>query len=177
MIFDPRQGSEIVATELVNLKMRIINNMQREKAVASGRTIRSLHVLREEKGAKLITDGKMPFGVLETGRRGGNVPRGFGYIILQWMKDKGLHAEPVEYKDPNKPHKYSPQERADMGMAFAIAKKIQREGSSLYRRGGRETIYTREIPKTIEAVKQKMNVFMRVASGEFITNNFKEFKK
>ena len=169
--FDPRMGSVIVAEELELLKGRIIANMHAQNAVASGRTIRSLKVVPEEYGAALVSEQQMPFGVLETGRRGGKIPYGFAGIIYQWMQDKGVHSDRVIPYKTNKPHKYSEQERADRSMAAAIAHTIAKSGSSLYRKGGRDTIYSQEIPKTIARIEAKLSTFVEAVVMEQIKLN------
>lgn len=159
---DPRMGSEIVAEELEDLKRRIIANMQAAKAVATGNTIRSLHVEQRPFGASLVSQQKMPFGVLETGRRAGKVPMGFGEIIYRWMQAKGIHSTRVQKpKNPWIVQTRDDQERADRSMAYAIATTIRKHGSSLYRAGGRDTIYTKEIPVTIERVRERLGMLMK----------------
>ena len=160
---DPRMGSVIVAEELENLKQRIIANMVAAKAVATGNTIRSLHVVPRPFGATLESQQRMPFGVLETGRKGGNVPKpvingvpvGLARIIYDWMMAKGIHGTPLPYKT-SRPHKYTEQERGDRSLSFAIATTIMNKGTRLYREGGRDTIYTKEIPVTIERVQKRL---------------------
>lgn len=166
--FDPRIGSEIVAEELDELRKRIIVNMQREGAVATGNTIRSLRVEQRPFGAALISAQRMPFGVLETGRRGGNVPQpvihgvpvGFAAIIYKWMQAKGIHGTPLPYKT-SRPHKYTEQERGDRSLSFAIATTIMNKGTRLYREGGRDTIYTKEIPVAIERVQKRLGMLVQ----------------
>lgn len=172
--FDPRIGSEIVAEELDELRKRIIANMQREGAVATGNTIRSLRVEQRPFGAALISAQRMPFGVLETGRRGGNVPQpvihgvpvGFAAIIYRWMKAKGIHATDVKKpKNPWKMTAYDAQVRADRSLSFAIATSIMNRGTKLFREGGRDTIYSQEIPKTIDRVRERLS---RLISAEVL---------
>ena len=166
---DPRMGSVIVAEELERLKGRIISNMYAQKAVASGNTIRSLKVVPINSGAKLESDQRMPFGGLETGRKGGNVPPpvvngvpvGFAAIIYKWMQTKGVHSNRVEPYKTNRPHKYSEQERADRSMSFAIARSIMEKGTRLFQDGGRDTIYSREIPETLLRVQKRLGIFMQ----------------
>ena len=178
--FDPRMGSVIVAEELELLKGRIIANMYAQNAVASGRTIRSLKVVLEEYGAALVSEQQMPFGVLETGRRGGAIPYGFAGIIYQWMQDKGVHGEMerpfrVYLKSANmyveRTRHFKTQEQADRSMAGAIAHTIAKSGSSLYRKGGRDTIYSQEIPKTIERIEAKLSTFVEAVVMEQIKLN------
>ena len=172
--FDPRIGSEIVAEELDERRKRIIVNMQREGAVATGNTIRSLRVEQRPFGAALISAQRMPFGVLETGRRGGNVPQpvihgvpvGFAAIIYRWMQAKGIHATDV--RKPPSPRfvaMQNEQEKADRSLSFAIATSIMKRGTKLFREGGRDTIYSREIPKTIDKVRERLS---RLISAEVL---------
>ena len=174
---DPRIGSEIVAEELEDLKQRIIVNMQNAKAVATGNTIRSLHVIRSPFEATLESQQRMPFGVLETGRKGGNVPQpvihgvpvGFAAIIYRWMQAKGIHATDVpKPKNPWVVSTMSDQERADRSLSFAIATTIMKKGTRLYREGGRDTIYTKEIPVTIERVQKRLGMLVQAIVMEQI---------
>lgn len=164
------QTRVIIADELERLKERIIANMRAQGAVASGRTIRSLKVVMSYEGGALVSEQQMPFGVLETGRRGGKIPYGFAGIIYQWMQDKGVHATAKPYKR-NVPHKYSEQERADRSMAAAIAVAIARSGSRLYRMGGRDTIYSNEIPRTVENIERRITGIISAYVDEVIPIN------
>ena len=94
----------IVQEELEQLQQRIAANMVKANEVASGRTLKSMHVETDVQKGTLF--GRAFFGVLETGRRAGRVPRGFDQIIFQWMQDKNVHASPLPYKCKG-PHKYS----------------------------------------------------------------------
>ena len=94
-MLDPRGAHTIIAEELERLRQRIIANMRAQGAVASGRTIRSMRVVMTGEGGMLVSDQQMPFGTLETGRRGGATPFAFAEIIYQWMKDKGIHGMPI----------------------------------------------------------------------------------
>lgn len=164
------QTRVIIADELERLKERIIANMRAQGAVASGRTIRSLKVVMSYEGGALVSEQQMPFGVLETGRRGGKIPYGFAGIIYQWMQDKGVHATAKPYKR-NVTHKYSEQERADRSMAAAIAHTIRTSGSRLYRVGGRDTIYSNEIPDTVERIESKVTGLISAYADEMIKLN------
>lgn len=152
--------SYLIAEELEQLKQRIIMNMQTAGQVASGKTIASLFVERRANGGALVFRGKMPFGVMETGRKGGKVPYGFSSIIYLWMQQKGVHGQPMPYKRKGL-HKYSEQERADRSMASAIAHTIARSGTKLYRDGGRKDIYSNEIPTTIASIRERLLPLMR----------------
>lgn len=169
-MLDPKSARVIIADELERLKQRIIANMRAQNAVASGRTIRSLKVVMAPEGGALVTEQQMPFGVLETGRRGGNIPYGFAGIIYQWMKDKGIHATVIPYKT-DRQHKYTAEERSDRSMAAAIAHTIAMSGSKLYRMGGRDTIYSNEIPDTVERIESRVTGIISAYADEMIKLN------
>lgn len=139
MTYDPREAEFIVKSELEWLKQRIAFNIVAQGANATGKTIESMKVTTTPEGGTLT--GRAYFGTLETGRRGGKIPRNFASIIYDWMQAKGVHAE-----DGN-----------DISMAWAISKTIQKKGTLLYRQGGRDTIYSKEITKTIENVMKRLN--------------------
>ncbi len=126
----------ILKYELNDLRLRIIDNHIRARQKASGRTIASLRVEVTENSG--ILWGRKAFGTLETGRRPGRVPKGFYKIILDWIEAKGIRVE--------KPKTF----------AYFIARKIAKEGTQLYRDGGRDDIYSKEIDKTIKTIMEKV---------------------
>lgn len=143
----------ILQEELETLRMNIISNHLKAGQKASGRTAASMHVEVSEDSGTLW--GRNAFGVLETGRKAGRVPKDFQGIIMQWMKDKGIQAAPIPYLT-NRPHKYTPQQRGTLRMSYLIARKIRREGTKLFRAGGRQDIYSPEIEKTMERIETRM---------------------
>lgn len=143
----------ILQEELEKLRMNIISNHLKAGQKASGRTAASMHVEVSEDSGTLW--GRNAFGVLETGRKAGRVPKDFQGIIMQWMKDKGIQAAPIPYLT-NRPHKYTPQQRGMLRMSYLIARKIRREGTKLFRAGGRQDIYSPEIEKTMERIETRM---------------------
>lgn len=143
----------ILQEELEKLRMNIISNHLKAGQKASGRTAASMHVEVSEDSGTLW--GRNAFGVLETGRKAGRVPKDFQGIIMQWMKDKGIQAAPIPYLT-NRPHKYTPQQRGTLRMSYLIARKIRREGTKLFRAGGRQDIYSSEIEKTVRAIESRM---------------------
>lgn len=142
-IYDEKKAVQAAAGGLEQLKGRIAANMQAAGAVASGRTIRSLRVVSDDNSAALVSAQQMPFGTLETGRRPGRVPYRFSDIIYQWMQDKGIHGTI---------RGNATQESADRSMAYAISRTIAQRGTSLFRRGGRSDIYSREIPPAVARI-------------------------
>lgn len=144
---------ELVASELEALKQRIIENHRSAGQVASGRTIASLKVEITEDGGVLW--GRSAFGTLETGRKGGKVPAGFWKIIRQWMDDKGIQVE--------KPDSF----------AYLVARKIAKEGTQLFRNGGRSDIYSPEVKDTVERVSDGIGILFG-SEVEHINLNFNE---
>lgn len=144
---------ELVSSELEALKQRIIENHRSAGQVASGRTIDSLKVEITEDGGVLW--GRSAFGTLETGRKGGKVPAGFWKIIRQWMDDKGIQVE--------KPDSF----------AYLVARKIAREGTQLFRNGGRSDIYSPEVKDTVERVSDGIGILFG-SEVEHINLNFNE---
>lgn len=144
---------ELVASELEALKQRIIENHRNAGQVASGRTIASLKVEITEDGGVLW--GRSAFGTLETGQKGGKVPAGFWKIIRQWMDDKGIQVE--------KPDSF----------AYLVARKIAKEGTQLFRNGGRSDIYSPEVKDTVERVSDGIGILFG-SEVEHINLNFNE---
>lgn len=152
------EQKRIISEELHTLRLRIIENMKRNKQIVTGKTAQSLAVEVDEWGGRLM--GNVPvIPTLETGRKAGRVPRGFASIIYQWMQDKGIHGDPIPYIRSGK-HKYSAQERGDRSMAAAIAYTIKTKGSRLHRTGGRADVYSNEIPKTIARLQERLGMLV-----------------
>lgn len=145
---------KVISEELNNLRQKIIDNHMRAGQKASGKTIASLRTVVEGDEGTLY--GRKAFGTLETGRRGGKVPKGFYHIILQWMKDKGIQVE--------KPKSF----------AYLVARKIAREGTKLYRQGGRDDIYSSEIPKTEESILSRITGLLSAEVESININSKKE---
>ena len=88
--------AQILNEELGSLKAAIINNIRATGQWASGKTADSMQVQVSGNTGELV--GRKAFGTLETGRKGGRVPRNFAAIIYDWMQAKGVHAQPIPYK-------------------------------------------------------------------------------
>lgn len=150
----------ILADELEQLRQRIVANMERVGAVASGRTRDSMHVevVADTQGILYggLPDGA-PFGTLETGSAPHGharysypkqpLPRSFAAIIYDWMVAKGITAQPTGSQT---------QEQANRSLSYAIAITIARSGTKLFRNGGRTDIYSNEIPQTIANVNARV---------------------
>lgn len=130
------EARKILADELNALKQRVIQNHLAAGQKASGKTIRAFEVDVDDRSGALY--GRAFIGTLETGRKAGRVPKNFRAIIEQWVKDKSITID-------------NPK-----SFAYFVAKKIATEGTKLHRSGGRDDIYSNEIPKSIEIILEKL---------------------
>ena len=161
--------SQVLNEELGTLKATIINNIRVTGQWASGKTAASMAVMVSGNIGELV--GRRAFGTLETGRKGGRVPRNMADIIYDWMQAKGVHGEPMPYVRKG-PHKYSSaQERGDRTMASAIAHTIRTVGTRLYRQGGRDDVYSRAIPVAIERINSRLSGIYVAAVAQQIKLN------
>lgn len=178
MIVTRADVQKVIGDELQALRSRIIANHVAAKQVASGRTKASIKVEVTEDGG--ILWGRFPFGTLETGRRAGRISHNFAGIIRQWIIDKGISVSPIQYiRKPSerwKP-KYTPQERGLMNMAGAIAQKIKKEGTRLYRENGRDDIYSPEIEKTVDNITKKIGLLFEQEVEHINLNTNNEDKR
>lgn len=136
-------GSEIVLRELKSLAQRIADNIRKNGQTASGRSERSLNV--QDEGDSIVLYGRKAFETLERGvpPLGDRIQtRSFAHILHRWAMDKG-----ISFSD----------DKERWSFAFSLAKKIKREGSALYRDGGRADVYSNEIPRTIENVRNRIS--------------------
>lgn len=108
-------------------KRDIIANHERAGQVASGKTRDSLsvEVSSDITSATATMYGRKYFAALETGsapwkKQYKHPPKPFVETIAKWMVDKGIEGV----------------------SAYLVARKIMREGSKLYRDGGRQDIFT-----------------------------------
>ena len=109
-------------------KTDIQSNMAKFGINASGRTSASLVVEEYENGVRLVSRGEniAPFPTLEVGRKGGKVPKGFYYTLIQWSMDKGISfATESERKT----------------FAYFLSQKIASEGTERHRNPNAE-VYT-----------------------------------
>jgi hypothetical protein len=119
---------EVMLTEVFEQAKRdIIANHERAGQVASGKTRDSLsvEVTSDTTSATATMYGRKYFAALETGsapwkKQYEHPPRPFVETIAKWMTDKGIEGV----------------------SAYLVARKIMREGSRLYRDGGKQDIFT-----------------------------------
>lgn len=161
-VFNRQDIAKVLTEELSRLAERIKENHRRAGQVASGRTLRSItYEVTEDRGTLF---GRFPFGTLEMGRgptrKRGNPPIRLDDIIYQWAIDKGIHVPPMPYKrKPSErwqPKYNSAEERALRSFSSAVAHKIHKEGTRLFREQGRNDIYSNEIPDAIKRIEERI---------------------
>lgn len=146
---------QIVMDELHDLAERIAVNIRESGQWASGDTARSLKVRKE--GDIYTLYGRDSFDSLEKGYKGHvSVRRIFSWIVAKGLQDS----------DPRKTQSF----------AFAIARKIEREGSFLYRNkatydGVVPDVYSSEIKQTVQNLYNKLGDYA-IKQIETITLNF-----
>lgn len=165
---------------LEQTKQEIRANMEARRINASGRTSASLRVETYDKGVRLVggTEGThrvteypawrgtadapdtAPIPTLEFGRKGGDVPRAFYYIIKQWSRDKGLQFG-------------SESERGTF--AYFVARKIARDGTQ--RNKQHTDVYSTPVENAKEritqAIQASVNNTLKAALTQARTTNLR----
>lgn len=159
----------ILIEELERLKERIIANHIAAGQKASGRTIDSLKVAGEPlaDGYAAELDARAYFAGIETGsrqwstihtrqRKDGteypSAPKWFIDVIRDWASVKGVALD-------------SP---------WGVATKIMTDGSALFRDGGRDDIFTNEIPSTLDNISSRLAGLFDVQMTESILRTIKQ---
>lgn len=127
MLTDIRDIEVMLQEVFEQAKRDIIANHERAGQVASGKTRDSLsvEVVSDTTSATATMYGRKYFAALETGsapwkKQYKHPPRPFVDTIQRWMDNKGIEGV----------------------SAYLVARKIMREGSRLYRDGGKQNIFT-----------------------------------
>lgn len=159
----------ILIEELEQLKERIVANHIAAGQKASGRTIDSLKVVGEPTadGYAGELDARAYFSGLETGsrpwskihnktRKDGteypSAPKWFIDVIRDWASVKGVSLD-------------SP---------WGVATKIMTDGSALFRDGGRDDIFSNEIPHTLDNISSRLAGLFDVQMTESILRTIKQ---
>lgn len=139
---------EQVVEELQSLAKRIADNIARNGQTASGRSAQSLEVRQE--GDTFLLLGRKYFGTLETGRRpiGDFKPsRAFVEVLYRWSQDKHISFD---------------DDRERWSFAYALGRRIHKEGTLLHQQGGRKDVYSSEIPATIQGIEKRLGTLFRM---------------
>lgn len=143
---------EVLQTHLENVKSKVAQAMADNQRNASGRSVASLTVTVNGNVGTLY--GSKSFLAMERGRKGGKVPYGFVGIIKQWIIDKGISVAPIPAKRRNV--KYTPHERGLNSFAGAVAYKIMKEGTRLYRDKAFNDIFTSAVNEELELMSKEL---------------------
>jgi hypothetical protein len=143
---------EVLQTHLENVKSKVAQAMTDNQRNASGRSVASLTVAVNGNVGTLY--GSKSFLAMERGRKGGKVPHGFVGIIKQWIIDKGISVAPIPAKRRNV--KYTPHERGLNSFAGAVAYKIMKEGTRLYRDREFNDIFTSAVNEELELMSKEL---------------------
>lgn len=153
MLTDFNEIEDVLRSVFEQARQDIIANHERAGQVASGRTRDSVKV-EVVPGVSEYTAtlyGREYFGALETGARPWrkqyqHPPKPFVETIQQWMTDKGISGV----------------------SAYLVARKIMREGSKLYRDGGREDIFTPVLQEVEEKLSQEISKIFDLSIDKII---------
>lgn len=152
---------KMVLERLQTARTNIIAAHKGAGQMASGRTAASIQpeVKVGSESIEAVLWGRRFFQGLETGRKGGKVPRGFYYMLKQWSIDKGIQFA---------------KESERSTFAYFLARKIAAEGTALYRKGGRSDIYTPEIRSVMSDLDEMVSWFMEQEMQTIKLNDNKE---
>lgn len=153
MLTDINEIEDILRSVFEQARQDIIANHERAGQVASGRTRDSIKV-EVMPGVSEYTAtlyGREYFGALETGSRPWrkqyqHPPKPFVETVQQWMTDKGISGV----------------------SAYLVARKIMREGSKLYRDGGRDDLFTPVLQEVEQKLSQEISKIFDTITTEMI---------
>jgi len=143
---------QILEKEFESIKNDLIEKHLELKMKASGRWINSLEIISSKNKITLL--GEKYTDQLVYGRKGGTMPP--VKAIEQWIKDKGIV--------PNIPI---------TSLAWAIAKKIQKEGTEYYKQGGTDLVSSVITTQRIQEIINKLGNEVLLDIVPFFVNRFK----
>lgn len=137
---------ENIVQILTQCRDEIRANISNKGINASGRTSAAFKVGKSDGGIMLYLDRSgrtAPLDTLEIGRPGGNVPKGFYYIIKQWTRDKGMSFE---------------SETARQRFSYFTARKIAQVGTARHKQ--HEDVYSTAVQKARRGIVESVNFFV-----------------
>lgn len=142
MLSDMIEIEEMMREVFEQVRQDIIARHEQAGQVASGKTRDSLRseIVSGMSSVTATLYGRKYFAALETGskpwaKQYRHPPRPFVNTIAQWMSDKGITGV----------------------SAYLVARKIMNEGSSLYRNGGREDIFTPAMKEAEQLIDEQIS--------------------
>jgi len=135
---------------------KIRDNLESTGTTATGKTANSMYFKLTEEGTKIMVEvfGKPFMAVVETGRKptpDKKPSRAMIDNITEWVSARG------------KPD----------SMIWAVATKIQKEGTELFKKGGRKDIYSNEIEGFVDAIGSAIT---KEIADEYLNNMVITFK-
>lgn len=159
-----------IADEIEKALTDCVNDIKRRSTqagqVATGRTLRALEVRVRREGVNVIGEiwGRPFTGVLETGsrpaRRKGTTASRQAMVadMKEWCRIRGLTAGMTDKQAEN--------------FARWLSWYIKRNGSALYRKGGRRDIITPAVEATKNELTERLGIYYEQLVTETINNNF-----
>lgn len=154
----------ILSDELLDLQYRIAQNIIHNGQEATGKTIESLDVKMDGAYHGTLV-GRKFFSALETGRGQTmtltpSTPT-LQERIYEWLLAKGITAD---------------DGKSDLSLSWAIAKKIHKQGTKLFRDGGRKDVYSNEIPQTVTSIQNRVLEYF-AAKAHTINEDVEQYYK
>ena len=133
---------DLIIGTLERIKERITANIRTSGEWASGKTAESMRIEAKDNGGTLY--GRPDFWNLEEGSEPSpehRYPANFEQVIYEWMDAKGI-APSDEYEH--------------VTVAQCIAWFIRKNGTRLYRDGGRDDIYSTVIEEELDNLRKEL---------------------
>lgn len=146
---------QILSEWAENVIIQIQDNLDSTGTTASGKTKKSLEYELTDTGIRIL--GRQYFQGVEEGRPGGGIPFRFQDIIRKWMDDKGIA------------NQFGNTESEKRSAAWLISQFIKDNGTRLYRKGGRDDIYTTVLDEEVPKLEEQLEIKIT----ETIVNNLK----
>lgn len=155
MLNDTIEIEDMMREVFEQMRRDIIARHEQAGQVASGRTRDSLRseIVPGMSSVTATLYGRKFFAALETGskpwaKQYQHPPKPFVETIAEWMKDKGITGV----------------------SAYLVARKIMQEGSSLYRSGGRNDIFTPAMQDAERKIDEQISaLFERITTETIAT--------
>lgn len=150
---------------LENVKSRIISNMSAKKRNASMRSVKSLTVETTGVGGTLY--GLRSFWAMETGRKGGKIPRNFRDIIADWIIAKGIsiYSNSLTGRRPTV-----------KSAAGYIAWTIKNKGTKLHREHRFEDIFSKASRDEVNTLSDKI-MLLAASNIDYLHTDLANFKQ
>lgn len=131
----------------------IRENIDKSDVNASGDLKNSLECVIDDTGLKILANYYFPYA--EVGRKSGAIPKDFGSILAEWVKNKGV-AVPSQFKD-------------ELQFGWAIAMKIKRYGSKRHRENDMVDLIGDAVFKAMPLIEEVASVYAAKTVNDNLT--------